>query len=226
MNQKNTFKHQQQASSEQTDKQPIKQNNLFAKKNSLKHQTITRAWQQMSKDKAPATPPIATTAIETHKQSLDLGLSNTALLQNQHSTAALDHKQLQEPKTLSLQLTMHEISKAAQKNIQSLEIQLHPKELGKIAIRLDLDHKQQVQIHIIMDNPNSRQALEQQLPQLRQIMQEQGLSLGDFQCSTNEQSTTDQQADQEQEHQQEVQQETEPPKLEHRLSPHGLSIHI
>ena len=72
---------------------------------------------------------------------------------------------------------------AVQEGRQYLEIRLHPKELGKIDIRIDTDSSKKVYIHAVFDNPMARQAFEQQLPQLRQSMLDQGFSLGEFALS-------------------------------------------
>ncbi|MFQ5356685.1 MAG: flagellar hook-length control protein FliK, partial [Mariprofundaceae bacterium] len=89
----------------------------------------------------------------------------------------------QVPQPLTLPMVHHEVSLAIQDGKQHLEIKLHPKELGKIDIRIDSDPLKKIHIHAVFDNPVARQAFEQQLPQLRQSLQEQGLNLAGFDLS-------------------------------------------
>jgi len=60
---------------------------------------------------------------------------------------------------------------------QSAELRLHPQELGALQIRLTLDDNQ-VQLHITSAQGQVRSAVEAALPQLRQALAENGISLG------------------------------------------------
>jgi len=84
---------------------------------------------------------------------------------------------------VTLPKIQQEVFMAVQEGRQYLEIRLHPKELGKIDIRIDADPSKKVHIHAVFDNPMARQAFEQQSPQLRQSMLDQGFSLGEFDLS-------------------------------------------
>lgn len=60
---------------------------------------------------------------------------------------------------------------------QRVELRLHPAELGPLSVSLRLgEHAAQAQF--VSANPQVRQAVEQALPQLREILSEQGIQLG------------------------------------------------
>ena len=64
---------------------------------------------------------------------------------------------------------------------------LEPATLGKIQVSLQMDANKQIQVHLLVDQQASRQVLEQQLPQLRQILSDQGLNLSGFTMDMNSQ---------------------------------------
>ena len=82
---------------------------------------------------------------------------------------------------------MYEISKAAKDGMRKLELQLEPASLGKIQVTLQMDAAKQIQVHMLVDQSASRQILEQQMPQLRQALADQGLNLSGFTMDTNSQ---------------------------------------
>jgi len=86
---------------------------------------------------------------------------------------------------------MLEISKAAKNGSMKLELMLEPATLGKIQVSIQTDAQKQIQVHLIVDQQTSRQVLEQQLPQLRQAMADQGLNLSGFTMDMNSQQQND-----------------------------------
>jgi len=86
---------------------------------------------------------------------------------------------------------MLEISKAAKDGRFKLELMLEPATLGKIQVSLQTDTQKQIQVHLIVDQQTSRQVLEQQLPQLRQALVDQGLNLSGFTMDMNSQQQHD-----------------------------------
>jgi len=81
---------------------------------------------------------------------------------------------------MSLFDSMNHIAQSAKNGQTRLEIQLDPANLGKIHISLQSDAAKQLQIHIIVDQSMTRAALEQQLPQLRSALTQQGFDLSGF----------------------------------------------
>jgi len=86
---------------------------------------------------------------------------------------------------------MLEISKAAKDGTVKLELMLEPATLGKIQVSLQTDAQKQMQVHVVVDQQASRQVLEQQLPQLRQALADQGLNLAGFTMDMNSQQQND-----------------------------------
>lgn len=77
------------------------------------------------------------------------------------------------PQALGQQLAM-----ALRMDLGQAELILSPAELGPVRIELSLDGDA-ASVHFAAINPETRQALEQSLPQLRALFAEQGLSLAD-----------------------------------------------
>lgn len=75
----------------------------------------------------------------------------------------------------------------AQYGPRSAEIQLDPPELGAMQIRVHIGHGDQVSVTFTSPNAAVRDALEQQMPRLREMFSEQGLDLN--QSTVSDQST-------------------------------------
>ncbi|WP_161957618.1 flagellar hook-length control protein FliK [Mariprofundus sp. EBB-1] len=81
---------------------------------------------------------------------------------------------------LSVFDSMNHIAQSAKNGQTRLEIQLDPANLGKIQISLQSDASKHLQVHMIVDQSMTRTALEQQLPQLRTALAQQGFDLSGF----------------------------------------------
>ncbi|WP_163131559.1 flagellar hook-length control protein FliK [Agarivorans sp. Alg241-V36] len=77
--------------------------------------------------------------------------------------------------------------------MQKAEIRLDPAELGSMQIRLQMNQDQQVSVQIQVQNPQAREALEQTMPRLREMLQQQGIELGQNQVSQQNQGKASQQ---------------------------------
>ncbi|MBV0934023.1 flagellar hook-length control protein FliK [Marinobacterium weihaiense] len=71
----------------------------------------------------------------------------------------------------------------AQHGPRSAQIQLDPPELGAMQIRIHVQGQDQVSVSFTSANPMVRDALEQQLPRLREMFSDQGLNLQDSSVS-------------------------------------------
>ncbi len=78
---------------------------------------------------------------------------------------------------LSLALARQVLSMSAQ-SLSQLRVQLNPEELGHLDIRLRVDGER-VHVAIVTQQTTARDLLEVQLPQLRQLLEDGGLELGD-----------------------------------------------
>ena len=63
-------------------------------------------------------------------------------------------------------------------NIQVAEIRLDPAELGQMQIRVNLQ-QDQATVQFIVQQQHAKELLEQQMPRLREMMQQQGIQLGE-----------------------------------------------
>jgi flagellar hook-length control protein FliK len=82
---------------------------------------------------------------------------------------------------------MAEIGQAAANGHSRLELKLEPAHLGKVHVRIDSDSHKNIQVHLIVEQAASQQAIQQQLPNLRHVLEQQGLNLGNFSMSSQQQ---------------------------------------
>jgi flagellar hook-length control protein FliK len=93
----------------------------------------------------------------------------------------------------SVAAAMQQIGHAAGQGKFQLELTLTPAHLGKVQVILESDANKQIQVHFIIDQAASRQAIEQHLPALRQALADQGLNMDSFSMESSEQHTDNQQ---------------------------------
>lgn len=74
----------------------------------------------------------------------------------------------------------------ANAKIQEAEIQLHPRELGPIGIKVSVSHDQ-ANVSFVAQHAATRDALESAIPRLREMLSESGLQLGNADVSTRDQ---------------------------------------
>jgi flagellar hook-length control protein FliK len=67
-------------------------------------------------------------------------------------------------------------------NNKEAEIRLDPPEMGSMQIRIRSD-AEQAQINFVVQNQQAKEALEQSLPRLRELLMQQGLELGESSIS-------------------------------------------
>lgn len=73
-----------------------------------------------------------------------------------------------------------------QQKIQSAEIRLAPEELGSVQIKVNLQ-QDQLSVQFVVQQAQAKEALEQQMPRLRDLLQQQGVELTDSQVSQQQQ---------------------------------------
>ncbi len=69
--------------------------------------------------------------------------------------------------------------------LQSAELKLHPAHLGPIEITLQLSGEQQISAQFVSHHPAVRETIEANLPKLREIMAENGITLADTSVSAD-----------------------------------------
>lgn len=132
---------------------------------------------------------------ETDSGSLSNGngqSSNAALLQRTDSGQATAIAQ----SAITLPLRHPDWGKAlaqrvmvlAQTNQQLAQVRLHPAHLGPIQIKLKLEKDQSMQVSLHAHHALTREAIEQALPRLRELFDQQGINLTAVNVSPDEQS--------------------------------------
>jgi flagellar hook-length control protein FliK len=103
------------------------------------------------------------------------------------------HQSISNAGPWSVAAAMQQISHAAGQGKFQMELTLTPAHLGKVRVFLDSDANKQIQVHFIIDQPASRQTIEQHLPVLRQALVDQGLNMDSFSMESSGQHTDNQQ---------------------------------
>lgn len=111
-----------------------------------------------------------------HAQSSFSQILATRQLDNQ--TQNLPSLSLLEP-TAANQLKERVMFQVNQK-IQSADIRLAPEELGSVQIKINLQ-QEQLSVQFVVQQSAAKEALEQQMPRLKELLQEQGMALTDGQ---------------------------------------------
>lgn len=120
----------------------------------------------------PTTPLVHATSIATHVNKLTETLKTADVAPQQ---LPLD---LQQPNTAT-KLAERVMYQVHQK-IQSAEVQLHPEDLGAMQIKVSLQ-QDQLSVQFVVQQGAAKEALEQQMPRLKDMLQQQGMQLADGQ---------------------------------------------
>ncbi len=78
----------------------------------------------------------------------------------------------------------------AQSELREAQLQLHPRSLGPVEVRIVFGADQQLNVSFTAINPVAREALDAALPRLREMFEQQGLTLAD--ANISQQSFADQ----------------------------------
>ncbi len=137
---------------------------------------------------------------QTSDAHLAQQLSAAAGQQGVNGSQSLRAEGLQAPQTSSpLQLARSdmaadEVAERVQvmlsKNLKNIDIRLDPPELGRMHIRMNMN-SDGATVHFTVANQQARDALEQSMPRLREMLNNQGVQLGD--TSVQQQSSGQQQ---------------------------------
>ena len=133
-------------------------------------------------------------------------LSDMQVHNAQQTNAASQTKQVNVDPTLlqALNIVKSDAAKLLQERVSALlsinnkeaEIRLDPPEMGSMQIRIRSD-AEQAQINFVVQNQQAKEALEQSMPKLREMLAEQGIELGESSIQQGEgQSNGDEQEQQ------------------------------
>lgn len=75
------------------------------------------------------------------------------------------------------------VSWLAQGELREAQLQLHPRSLGPVEVRIAIGTDQQLNVSFTAANPVAREALDAALPRLREMFEQQGLNLADANIS-------------------------------------------
>jgi flagellar hook-length control protein FliK len=71
----------------------------------------------------------------------------------------------------------------ANSELREAQLQLHPRQLGPIEVRIVLGQEQQMNVSFTATNPATREALDAAMPRLREMLEQQGLNLANSDVS-------------------------------------------
>lgn len=120
-------------------------------------------------------------------EALRMGTTSVTGLQQSAPLQAPQPSAASVPVTMTLALPMQQqgwdkamaerVVWMARGNIQQAQIQLNPRELGPIDIKISMQHDQ-THVNFVAHHAATRDAIEAAIPRLRDMMSEQGLNLG------------------------------------------------
>lgn len=119
-------------------------------------------------------------------------LTDIQVLQSQHIQSTAQTKQVSiDPNVMqAINIIKSDAAKLLQERVSSMlsinnkeaEIRLDPPEMGSMQIRIRSD-AEQAQINFVVQNQQAKEALEQSLPKLREMLAQQGIELGESSIS-------------------------------------------
>lgn len=127
----------------------------------------------------PSITPVSTIPVTVPTSSVLSANSPDGMVNDAPAvTAAFGHPDW--PEEFSQKITW-----LATQRMQAAELKLHPAHLGPIEISLQLNGDQQLTAQFISHHPAVREAIEANLPRLREIMAESGITLADTSVSAD-----------------------------------------
>ena len=130
------------------------------------------------------------TSAQSYYDSVDyeMGLLDQQAIQNQQLQSTAQTKQVSiDPGVMqAINIVKSDAAKLLQERVSSMlsinnkeaEIRLDPPEMGSMQIRVRSD-AEQAQINFVVQNQQAKEALEQSMPRLREMLAQQGLELGE-----------------------------------------------
>ncbi len=76
-------------------------------------------------------------------------------------------------------------------NLQQAKLELNPRNLGPVEVKLSVNSDQQVNVSFVANTPAAREAIEAALPRLREMLEQAGMSLGESDVSAQQQSSAE-----------------------------------
>jgi flagellar hook-length control protein FliK len=77
----------------------------------------------------------------------------------------------------------HKLMFMLNQNMQDAQLQMNPRHLGPLEVRISMGHEQQVNVTFVAHNAAARDAIDGAMPRLRDMLEQQGMNLNDFNVS-------------------------------------------
>lgn len=126
------------------------------------------------------TTPVAGTAGQAITSSAAITPGNTTLLSARPAESAALQPPLALTEPAAAQQIKDRVMVQIQHKLQTAEVQLHPEELGSMQIKLNLQ-QDQLSVQFVVQQGAAKEALEQQMPKLRELLEQQGIALSEGQ---------------------------------------------
>jgi flagellar hook-length control protein FliK len=126
------------------------------------------------------TTPVAGTAGQAITSSAAITPGNTTLLSARPAESAALQPPLALTEPTAAQQIKDRVMVQIQHKLQTAEVQLHPEELGSMQIKLNLQ-QDQLSVQFVVQQGAAKEALEQQMPKLRELLEQQGIALSEGQ---------------------------------------------
>ena len=118
----------------------------------------------------------ASTLTQSQGQSVASGVAHTSLSSQRPAETAGWQPPLALSEPAAAQQLKDRVMVQIQHKLQTAEVQLHPEELGSMQIKLNLQ-QDQLSVQFVVQQGAAKEALEQQMPRLRELLEQQGIAL-------------------------------------------------
>ncbi|MBQ4861952.1 flagellar hook-length control protein FliK [Pseudoalteromonas sp. MMG013] len=122
---------------------------------------------------------------------------------NQNQTSLLSGRVVMDPEIQqAINVARNDAAKVLQEKVSMMlnlnnkeaEVRLDPPELGSMQIRIRSD-AEQAQVNFVVQNQQAKEALEQSMPKLKEMLAEQGIELGESNIQQEDQGQRDEQSE-------------------------------
>ena len=126
------------------------------------------------------TTQVAGTVSQANTHTAVTATGNTALLSGRPTETAGWQPPLVLTDPTAAQQIKDRVMVQIQHKLQTAEVQLHPEDLGSMQIKLNLQ-QDQLSVQFVVQQGAAKEALEQQMPKLRELLEQQGIALSEGQ---------------------------------------------
>lgn len=131
--------------------------------------------QQLQQAQPQAEHTATATAI-TQPVAHSVATSHATLVSNRAAEATTWQAPLALTEPAAAQQLKDRVMVQIQHKLQTAEVQLHPEDLGSMQIKLNLQ-QDQLSVQFVVQQGAAKEALEQQMPKLRELLEQQGIAL-------------------------------------------------